>query len=64
MKALHAKKHHVAAALGVSDRALYNYMTRRRPLPVRKIAKLCDFLDMDQEELVDEKRFLLRDEQG
>ena len=54
------KKHHVAAALRVSDRALYNYMTRRRPIPVLKVGILCDLLDMDQEELVDEQGFLRR----
>lgn len=49
----------VAYITGCSERQFYNYLTRRRPLRLQQIGPLCDYMDMDPDELVDEERFLL-----
>ena len=54
------RKSQVAGAMGCSDRQLYNYMARRAPIPGMQIGALCDLMDMDLEELVDEWNFLLQ----
>lgn len=41
---------------------MYNYLTRQRAIPALQLAALCDKLDMDPEELVDRRRFLLPDD--
>ena len=51
----------IAVAMNVSDRALSNYLARRAPVPAQSLVGLCDFLEMDPEELVDDNRFLLPD---
>lgn len=51
--------HQVGTILHVSDRTIHNYLTRRRRVPVQHLGALCDFLDMDPEELVDESNYLL-----
>jgi hypothetical protein len=53
------RKSHVVGAMGCSDRQLYNYMARRAPIPAMQLGTLCDLMDMDPEELVDERNFLL-----
>ncbi len=64
MKQRHIKAHQVARALRVSERTLYNYMTRKYPVPALRLGPLCDRLDMDPDELVDHQGFLLRDRAG
>lgn len=51
----------VARVLVCSDRQVYNYMKRIYPVPTMQLGALCDRLDMDPEQLVDENRFLLMD---
>jgi hypothetical protein len=53
------RKIRIAALLHCSDRQLYNYLARLRPVPVIHVGALCDLLDMDPEELVDERNYLL-----
>jgi hypothetical protein len=53
------RKIRVAAVLCCSDRQLYNYLARLRPIPVIHLGALCDLMDMDPEELVDERNYLL-----
>jgi hypothetical protein len=53
------KKHQVTAILHCSDRGLYDMMALRRAVPVVHLGELCDFLDMDPEEFVDERNYLL-----
>lgn len=40
-------------AMGCSERAIYNYTTRRSPVPTMYIFGLCDELDVDPEEIID-----------
>ena len=53
------RKHQVTAVIGCSDRQLYNYMARRSPMRPQEVAWLCDMLDMEPHELIDERGFLL-----
>jgi hypothetical protein len=53
------RKTRVTAVMRCSDRQLYNYMDRRARVPGMQLGPLCDLLDMDPEELVDERNFLL-----
>jgi len=53
------KKHNVATVLRCSDPTVYNYLTRRYPIPALQLGALCDRLDMDPEQLVDDQGFLL-----
>ena len=53
------RKIRVAAVLSCSDRQLYNFLARRRRVPVIHLGALCDLMDMDPEELVDERNYLL-----
>src|SRR6185437_8918101 len=55
------RKHQVTAILHCSDRGLYDMMVLKRDVPVLHLGKLCDFLDMDPEEFVDERNYLLED---
>lgn len=53
------RKIRVAAVLWCSDRQLYNFLARLRPVPVMHLGELCDLMDMDPDELVDERNYLL-----
>jgi hypothetical protein len=53
------RKHRITAILHCSDRGLYDMMALRRPVPLLDLGELCDFLDMDPDELIDERNFLL-----
>lgn len=57
------KAHDVGRVLRCSDRTVYNYLTRRYPIPTMMLAALCDRLDMDPEELVDGEGFLLEEQE-
>ena len=59
MKQRNIRKIRVAAVLHCSDRQLYNFLARLRPIPVLFLGALCDFMDMDPEELVDDRNYLL-----
>jgi hypothetical protein len=53
------RKIRIAAVLWCSDGQLYNYLARLRPVPVIHLGALCDLMDMDPDELVDERNYLL-----
>lgn len=53
------KAHDVGRVLLCSDRTVHNYLTRRYPIPALRLGALCDRLDMDPDELVDDQGFLL-----
>jgi DNA-binding Xre family transcriptional regulator len=53
------RKHRITAILHCSDRGLYDMMASRRAVPTLHLGALCDFLDMDPEELIDERNYLL-----
>lgn len=59
MVTLGLRKQEVCGALVCSDRQLYNYMSRQWPIPVTRLSALCDLLDLDPEDLVDERGFLV-----
>lgn len=60
MQARRLTKLDVCAVLHVSDRQLYDYMTREDPVPPLKLGALADFLDVDPDYLVDARGFLKR----
>lgn len=62
MKQRGIKKNTIAATLRVSDPTVYNYLKRRYRVPPMQLGPLCDLLDMDPEELVDSRGFLLEDQ--
>jgi hypothetical protein len=53
------RKIQIAAILHCSDRQLYNYLARLRPVPLLHLGVLCDFLNMDPDEFVDDRNYLL-----
>ena len=55
------RRRHIAAALECSERQVYNYTSRAIPIPALYLARLCDLLDVDSDELVDDDRYLLPD---
>jgi len=55
------KVHAVGFMLGVSERAMYNYFRRERRVPLVNFAAVCDFFDMEIEELVGADGRLLPD---
>ena len=57
----HIHERQIAAILHCSDRGLYDMMALRRAVPIVDLGALCDYLDMDHEELVDERNDLLED---
>lgn len=63
MRARGIKKHDVGRVLRCSDATVYNYLTRRYPIPPMMLAALCDRLDMDPEDLVDDDGFLLEEQE-
>lgn len=54
--------HDVGRVLLCSDRTVYNYLRRRSPIPALRLGQLCDRLDMDPAELVDDNGFLRAEE--
>lgn len=64
MKQRHIKAQRVATILHASDRAVHNYLKRLYPVPLLFLGALCDYLDMDPEELVDSRNYLLIDSTG
>lgn len=52
---------YVSRAMHVSERMVYNYLTLKYPIPLGSLGNLCTALDMDRDQLVDRKRFLLPD---
>lgn len=47
-----------AVAMHCTERAVWNYMRRVRKLPLRMLGPLCDLLDLDPVDLVDEQGYL------
>lgn len=52
------KKVQAAHALQVTDRALDNYIKRKRRPPMHRMGKLCDMLGVPTEALVDQEGYL------
>lgn len=48
----------ICSVLHISDRRFRYCLTRDMPVPMNHFAKLCDLLDMDENELVDEHNYL------
>ena len=42
-----------------SDRGFYDMMALRKPVPVLHLGLLCDFLNMDPDEFLDDRNYLL-----
>lgn len=62
MRARGLRKQAATAVMHCSDRMLYNFMVRKYAVPALKLAALCDLLDMDDDELIDDDGFLRRSE--
>ncbi len=56
------RKTRLTAVMRCSDGQLYNYMARLIPVPGMQLGALCDIMDMDVEELVDDGYVLLETE--
>jgi len=54
----------ISAILHVSDRTMHNYLRRLYPIPVLHMAALCDYLDVDPDEIVDAGNVLLEDQRA
>lgn len=54
----------LCAAMGCSQRALYNYTTRSAPVPTIYVFGLCDQLDVDPDEILDHDGFFKLDTNG
>jgi hypothetical protein len=59
MRHRNIRKNRVAAAMGCSDRQLYNYMARLIPIPGLQLGQLCKVMQMPPQQLVDERYYLL-----
>lgn len=55
------KVHDISRVLLCSDRTVYNYLTRKYPVPSLQLGALCDRLDADPSELIDPAGFLLEE---
>lgn len=51
----------VSYAMGCSQRTLWNYTTRLTPVPTAYVFGLCDRLDVDPEEIIDQDGYFKLD---